>query len=100
MSSSLRIGRGGICAAAATFCEVKCLVARRKGGLINLKADLEVLKRSMTMVPCLINYERSVDLELLGGIARIEQGLKTMYRICLSGHAKKAGGIISCHVWC
>lgn len=50
MSSSLRTSRGGICAAAATFCEVKGLVTRRKGGLIDVKVDMEVLKKSMTMV--------------------------------------------------
>ena len=53
MSSSLRTSRGGICAAGATFCEVKWLIMRRKGGLIELKVDREVLKRSMMMVSCL-----------------------------------------------
>ena len=50
MSSSLSTRRGGILAAAATLCNVNCLVARLKGALITLKLDLENVKRTMAIV--------------------------------------------------
>lgn len=78
MSSSLRTSRGGKCAAAATFRKVKCLFTRRKGDLIDLGLDLEVLKKSMTNVSCLTDYKWIAAPEPEDSPAGSEKGSKTM----------------------
>lgn len=65
MSSSLSTRRGGNLAAAATLCNVNCLLTRLKGVLITPKFDLENVKRSMTTVSYLTDCLWNLGIDTL-----------------------------------
>lgn len=89
MSSSLSTRRGGNLAAAATLCNVNCLLTRLNGVLITPKFDLENVRRSMTTVSYLTDCQWNLGIEtlearlgLMGkGIRKEHQDLHVALRI-------------------